>query len=684
MIFTLLKTELKRLFFTPLAWVLLAIGQLIIAWAFFTELEIYETLQSKLVATESPLGVTSLVIIPALLNGLNIIMLMTPLLTMRSIASERQSQRIDLLLASPASALQILSAKFLAIFLLLSLYWLLNLLQGLSLVFATEPDLGKILITWFAGLLIIANFTAAGLWLSSLTRHPVLAAISTLGLLIFLRVIGAPDKAGFLEWFSLGKHMLSASQGLLSSSDILFFLILCGFFLVLAWTRLIRLRSTQERWSIRVTVILLLLTLTLSKPALEKFDFSLDLSHNQQNTLSPATQELLLQLDQPLSMTVYVSDNPVLKKQIRYLLSRFQRILPDLPIRYIDPQKQPEAARTLGITKNGELLVRYQGRQQLVKKIDESHISKTIRHLAQRDHGWILNLQGHDEMDLLDKGLYGASTLTQNLQARGYQLRNFNLAEHGQLPVNTQLIVVSGAKGQLTEMEHVALTTYLQQGGNLLWLTDPDSDLKLSRIDTLPVIQKLPGVIVDATAAKLKLPTPDNAVITNYPAHDISNQITRHTLFPQAAALEIVKDNDWQKVTTLATGDLSWNETGSLKGEVSRDAILFEQQGPLTLASLLQRPIADKQQKIAFFGDSDFLRNFMLGQGDNLQLALNLFYWLSQETKTAETGVVKILDQTVTLSETNKALIGLIFLFLLPVIFALSGFAIPWLRKRRQ
>lgn len=684
MILTLLKTELKRLFVTPLPWVLLAVGQLIIAWAFFTELEIYETLQSKLVATESPLGVTSLVMIPALLNGLNIIMLMTPLLTMRSIASERQSQRIDLLLASPASALQILAAKFLAIFLLLSLYWLLNLFQGLTLVYATEPDIGKIMITWFAGLLIIANFTAAGLWLSSLTRHPVLAAVSTLGLLIFLRIIGATDKAGFLEWFSLGKHMLSASQGLLSSSDILFFLLLCGFFLVLAWTRLLRLRASQDRWPIRVTVILLLLALTLSKPALEKFDFNLDLSQNQQNTLSPATQELLLQLDQPLSMTVYINDNPVLKKQIQYLLSRFKRILPDLPIRYIDPQKQPEATRTLGITRNGEILVRYQGRQQLVKKIDETHISNTIMHLAQRDDGWILNLQGHDEMDLLDKRLYGASTLTQNLQARGYQIRNFNLAELGQLPVNTKLIVMSGAKGSLTDMERVALTTYLEQGGNFFWLTDPDADMKLSTIETLPVIQKLPGVIVDATAAKLKLPTPDNAVITKYPEHDISNQITRHTLFPQAAALDTVRYNDWQEVTRLTTGDLSWNETGSLKGEVTRDAILFEQQGPLTVASLLQRSIAGKQQKIALLGDSDFLRNHMLGQGDNLQLALNLFYWLSHEASAAETHVIKIFDQTVTLNETSKALFGLVFLFLLPVAFALSGFAIPWYRKRRQ
>ena len=685
MTWTLLKNELQRLFVTPLAWIMLAIGQLIVAWAFFTELEVYEKdIQSHLVATENPLGVTSLVLVPALLNGLNIIMLMTPLLTMRSIAGERQNQRFELLLSTPASPGQIVTAKFLAIVILLALFWLLGLVQALTLNLATQPDHGKILLTWLAGLLVIATYTSAGLWLSSLTRHPVIAAISTYGLLIFMRISGSDDQAGFLDWFSITYHMQSARQGLFNSSDLFYFLLLIGLFLTLTWLRLLKFRTQQFGWPRHLTAVLLILTVGLSWPVLEQHQYSHDFSRNQQNTLKPATQELLQQLEQPLSMTVYVSNNPVLKKQITQLLLRFKRSLPELLIQYVDPQQNPEAAKTLGITRNGELLVRYNNRQQLVKKLDEAEISKTIRHLSQRDRGWILNLQGHGEMDLLDNGLYGASTLSKNLQARGYQLRNYNLAQLGQLPVNTRLVIISGIKSKLTEMEIIALDSYIHKGGNLLWLTDPDSDIKFSSLAALPPVDRLPGVIVDAAAAKLKLATPDNALVTHYDSHEVTRNISQHTLFPQATALDVKHNDDWQQSLALQTGPQSWNETGSLKGEISRDPILFEQQGPLTVATLIARRTVKGRQKIALFGDSDFVRNHMLGQGDNLQLTLNLFYWLMQDTPHSGETVIRPLDQSLQLSETSRAIYGLFYLFALPLLFIAIGFIIPWHRKRRQ
>ena len=119
MSFTLIKNELRRLFVTPLAWVLLAVCQLVLAWAFFSELEIYQTIQSRLISIESPLGVTSLVVIPAMLSGLKIIMLIAPLITMRSIAEEKQQHSMDMLLASPLSVMQLTLGKFFPVFLLL-------------------------------------------------------------------------------------------------------------------------------------------------------------------------------------------------------------------------------------------------------------------------------------------------------------------------------------------------------------------------------------------------------------------------------------------------------------------------------------------------------------------------------------------------------------------------------------
>jgi len=681
----MLKTELKRFFATPLAWVVIAVSQLILAWAFFSELEYYENIQAQLAAKETSLGVTSLVVVPALLNGLNIIMLMTPLLTMRSIADEWQSRRLDLLLASPLSAAQLLFSKTLAVFTVLGIFWLILLLQVMTLQLATGLDLGRVLLLWTAGLFVIATFVTAGIWLSGIARIPLVAAITTYGVLILLRFTGQNDDGSLLHWFSITSHLQAAQLGLFSSTDLIYFLMIIALFLILGWTQLLKLRHSRERWSSRFSIILILTCLVLSWPVLNQHEFTHDLSSNQKNTLSAASQEMMQSLDKPLSFTVYINDtNAVLKKQILQLLNRFKRERPQIAISFVDPQNNPEAARTLGITQNGELLVRYNERQQLVKKLNEEEIRKTIYHLSSRKQGWILNLQGHKEASLFDKGLYGASQLTQNLRARGYQLRDFNLLKQGQLPDNTELVIVGAPQDAFSQAETALLETYIENGGNLLWLTDADLDFKTRDYNNLPDIASLPGVIVDATAAKLDLSSPDNAVITQYSDHALTHSLSRYTLFPQAAALRVNDFRGWTQETRLLTNAASWNETGAIKGDVERDPILFEEQGPLPLAILLSRQKENHKQKVAFFGDSDFIRNQLLGRGDNLQLTLNLFHWLTDKDSKPQQATSRPADQLVELPNTARAVYGLFYLFLLPALLIIAGLLIVRRRRNRK
>ena len=688
---TLIKNELRRLFVTPLAWALLAVCQLMLAWAFFSELEIYQNLQIRLVATESPLGVTSLVIIPAMLNALKIIMLITPLLTMRSFAAEKQQQRMDLLLASRLSVMQITLGKFFPVVILLLLYWLLFLIQVSMLAFNTEPDMLRILGLWSFGVLVIALYAAIGNWISSITRHPVVAAVTTYGILLLLSFASQADDASAIYWFSIPAHLQLASLGLINSSDLIYFVLATVFFLSLNWLAVLRLKYTQERWSSRLTVILLAISLVLSMPLLKQFHLGWDISRNQHNTLPAATQSLLSSFSQPVSFTVYLSNNTILKKQISRTLNRYKRFKPDTLIRFVDPQKNPEAMRALGITKNGEILVRYNNKQQLVKKLSEAEITRTLVHLTQREQNWILNLQGHSETSLFDEGLYGASTLTKSLRARGYLLRDFNLMKHGQVPENTSLLIISSPQAALTPSELLAVKTYLDKGGNLLWLTDPEkfniskaltNMAGMSATELLPDIELLPGIIVDANAAKVKLPSPDNAIVSQYAEHPVTSNLKQYTLFPQASALKLKNNNNWQTELSLKTGEQSWNETGELVGNINRDPILFEQQGPLPIAFLFSRNRNSVNQKLAIVGDSDFLRNQQLGQGDNLQLALNLFFWFSQQQIVTDSEFEKPLDQSFTMTNSFRAIYGMSFMFGIPLVLILLGFLVPHYRKR--
>ncbi len=83
------------------------------------------------------------------------------------------------------------------------------------------------------------------------------------------------------------------------------------------------------------------------------------------------------------------------------------------------------------------------------------------------------------------------------------------------------------------------LRDYIDQGGNLLWLADPEQ--AIDGIDLLAdhlAIEFLPGIIVDPNSQLMGLDRADFALVTEYPRHAITRNLESMSLFPQAQALE--------------------------------------------------------------------------------------------------------------------------------------------------
>ncbi len=235
--------ELRSLFLSPLAWVLLAVMQLLIAWLFLTQLEQFMQLQPRLAGIEGAPGVTDLVVAPLLDSAALIIMLLIPMLSMRLLSEEYRSNTFTLLLSSPVSLTQIIFGKYLALLGIIACMLLLTALMPLSLLLGTEIDLGK-LASGLLGLgLNLATFGAIGLFLSSLTSRPAVAATATYGLLLFLWVLNLAAGSGesgstLFAWLSPVTHVRTFLSGLVQSSDLLYFLLLIAASLLLSVHRL--------------------------------------------------------------------------------------------------------------------------------------------------------------------------------------------------------------------------------------------------------------------------------------------------------------------------------------------------------------------------------------------------------------------------------------------------------------
>jgi ABC-2 type transport system permease protein len=232
--------ELRLLFGSPLAWVVLAFLQFIFALVFLTQVSRFQDAQPQLAITPGAPGLTELVV-PSLFGFAVIVMLMVvPLLSMRLVAEERRNQTLPFLVSAPVSATQIMLGKFLGLLAVLALPVVLILLMCLSLYAGGRLDLGLLAANTLGLLLVVATFGAVGLYLSSLTAQPLLAAIGTYFILLGLWLvnIAANDPRGLLQQASLIQHFESFSRGTLSVNDLGYYIVLVVLFLLLAIRRL--------------------------------------------------------------------------------------------------------------------------------------------------------------------------------------------------------------------------------------------------------------------------------------------------------------------------------------------------------------------------------------------------------------------------------------------------------------
>jgi ABC-2 type transport system permease protein len=242
MILTIAGKDLKSLFTSPIAWVVLTFVQLIVGYGFLKRFDDFMQLQPQLIQLPSPPGFTELVAVPTFATAAAIMLFAVPLLAMRLIAEERRNQTMVLLTSAPVSIIDIVLGKFCALMAMLLLILALITLMPLSLSAATRLDyrlIGSIVL----GLaLMAAAFSAVSLYVSSLTTHPIVAALGAFGALLAmvlmgenvadnLQIRGLGVLATFAQVFSPVKNFEPLGKGMIDSYAIACLVLLTLLFL---------------------------------------------------------------------------------------------------------------------------------------------------------------------------------------------------------------------------------------------------------------------------------------------------------------------------------------------------------------------------------------------------------------------------------------------------------------------
>lgn len=243
-IWVIANTEFRRMFLSPLAWSILAVVQFILAWMFLLGVNEYSLqTQSMAVGSEDVAGISEAMIPFLFSTAASIMLVVTPLITMRLFAEERMNQTLTLLTSAPLSNTQIVLGKYLSVLGFVLLFVGLVALMPVSLAFATSLDWGQLAAAVLGLVLLLAAFSAVGLFLSSLARQPVIAAVTTFGFLLLLDVLyqsgNAQGSASELfVYLSAFGHFLSFAKGMFDSSDLVYYLLFIVGFLILTIRKL--------------------------------------------------------------------------------------------------------------------------------------------------------------------------------------------------------------------------------------------------------------------------------------------------------------------------------------------------------------------------------------------------------------------------------------------------------------
>ena len=243
--------ELRGYFASPIGYVLVGFYALLFGWFFYTLVAYFER-QSMQMAAGGPgsaLNVNQMLVSPLLMNATVIMLLVFPLITMRTYSEEKRSGTMELLLTSPITDLQIILGKFIGALALFAAMLGVTLVHMAVLFVYGTPE-WKPIATGYLGLLLMGgSFLSLGLFISSLTKNQIVAGMITFSVFLLLWVINwvstfvGPTAQTVLNYLSITEHFDDFAKGIIDTKHVVYYLsfIAMGLFLTMK-------SVDSERW----------------------------------------------------------------------------------------------------------------------------------------------------------------------------------------------------------------------------------------------------------------------------------------------------------------------------------------------------------------------------------------------------------------------------------------------------
>lgn len=414
-------------------------------------------------------------------------------------------------------------------------------------------------------------------------------------------------------------------------------------------------------------------------------NISYDLTANNRHSLSEQTVLAVKSLKGPVSITAVVGPNAIQRNTLTELVSRYQEHNALISLNFINPETDPERARQLNAASGGELIVNGMGREQRLQSVSERTLTGALRQLNREGERKLAFVTDHEERSAIDAEPNSWTTLTSRLRSIGLNSEALSLVTNPRIGDDVNVLVIADPRRPYFPGEIAGLLEYINDGGNLLWVTETNLDKQtgsgLTALGLELGIEPLPGIIIDTASQAANTGSPSFVVLNSFAKHPVTQGLTSPILLPQAKALNVTALAGQTLLPLLQTPEASWTETGELEGAVQFNENTQELSGPLVVGVTIERDIKGKQQRIAVIGDADFASNQFIGNGANLGFSESLMLWLSGESDALAFVTMPAPDANLTLN--NRSIIAISAgVIALPILLFIMAGIVAWRRRR--
>ena len=453
-----------------------------------------------------------------------------------------------------------------------------------------------------------------------------------------------------------------------------------------------------------------------------------DLTAAGQYSLSEQTRSVLESLEAPITVLVFAREEEFPRYRDR--LGEYEYISPQVSIEYVDVDRNPVRARQYEVQSYGTIVFDYAGRVERIVSDSEQELTNALIKAIEGEEQTVYFVQGHGERNPESSDRDGYSALTEALQRDNLSVETVILAQTTEIPDSATALVIAGPETDLLPGEAQLVRNYLESGGKLLLLLDPQ---ETNDDPGQPMLMALAAewgieigtdVVVDASGVGQLLGTDASVpVASSYPSHAITDEFNLLTAFPLTRSVRPLLGGINGRIaeTFVETGAQSWAESDFdelTSGEVTLEEESGDLPGPVSIAAAVSfiiddlpsgdnLPSADSEgetssdgpssttsdmmteddiatpveARLAVFGDSDFAANGAIGIQGNSDLALNAINWLAQQDALIAIRPREPEDRRITLTADQQMRINLIALLIIPGIVLGTGVYTWWNRR---